>query len=305
MQDVTGSGTPDLKHLLSLADAQATLGDALSTEDGQLLEALGCYRKAIAICRNHIPDNAGNLEYSAVVSPFNHHNLGTYYFRAGVCLWEMGKHQEAKECFAQSLTIFRRLTANFPRTCHFWGALLRAYREQSALFRASGLDEEALEAYRLAADAGEHLIDYLPETRREFAWFLLTCPDPRFRDERRGLDLARKLIEQDNESADAFLLLGLARYRTGDFSAALEALQRSMKLPPMNHDRELALVTAMTRWRLGDKEKAHEAFDSAARMSDKQKGWDRNWFRVEALELLTGQMQPRTKEPAYVTGILR
>jgi serine/threonine protein kinase len=305
LEEVIRTARSDPIHLLCLADAQATLGDAVSTEVGGVPEALGWYRKSIAVCRKLIPDRTGTLEYPADLSPFHHNNLGTYYFRAGVCLWEMGRRQEAKESFAQSLTIFRGLTANFPRTSHFWGALFRAYREQWALFWASGQKEEAVEAYRLASEAGEHLIKYLPETEREFAWFLLACPDQRYRNDRRGLELAKKLTEQDSESADSFLLFGIGRYRIGDFSAALEALQQAMKLPSKNHDRELVLVTAMTRFRLGDEEEAHKLYNKALRLLIAHRGWDRNWFQSEGLTMLSNQEQTRPKEPAYVPGILR
>jgi len=64
----------------------------------------------------------------------------------------------------------------------------------------------------------------------DLAWFLVTAPDPAVRDPSRALFLAVKATQAHPECSTYWNTLGAVQYRTGDFKAAITALDRSTVL---------------------------------------------------------------------------
>jgi hypothetical protein len=63
----------------------------------------------------------------------------------------------------------------------------------------------------------------------ELAWFLVTCPDTRFRKPAlaaEALQYARKAVELDQTGGDYSGLLGMASYRAGDLQTAADTLEK-------------------------------------------------------------------------------
>jgi tetratricopeptide (TPR) repeat protein len=139
------------------------------------------------------------------------------------------------------------------------------------------LYQEASTHYTKAYELLEDLIKATPadSARRlqfatiscELAWFLATSPDPQLRDPAHAVTLAEMALRQQPSSAPCWRALGAARYRTGDWHGALEALRRARSLAPDPAGTDL-LFLAMTYARLGRHPEAlacYQAFQSEHR----------------------------------------
>jgi uncharacterized protein HemY len=94
-----------------------------------------------------------------------------------------------------------------------------------------------------------------------FALFLLTCDDASFRDPTRALKLATGLVQEVPERGDAWSLLALAHYRTGNWPAADDALKNAIE---RSTDKETTdfhhLLGSMIHWQLGRHDEARKCF---------------------------------------------
>jgi len=127
-----------------------------------------------------------------------------------------------------------------------------------------------------------------PVEHNNLAWFLATCPDPKFRDPSKAVKLAQKAVDMAPKEGNHWNTLGVAHYRAGDWKAAIEALEKSKELLG---DTELsfnAFFLAMAHWQLGSKDEARKWYDQAVRWMEKNKPQDEELgrFRAEAAELL-------------------
>jgi uncharacterized protein HemY len=114
----------------------------------------------------------------------------------------------------------------------------------------------------------------------------VNCPDARLRDPARAAQLAAELTE-GAPPAKAWLVLGVARYRGGDWPGARQALEKSVSTRFGGDSAEMFFL-AMTWWRLGDKEKAKEWYAKGVAWMDSHNPRDDEprRFRAEAAELL-------------------
>ena len=160
---------------------------------------------------------------------------------------------------------------------------------QGLIEQATKQYEEAVRQYekatRLKADD--------PKALNNFSWLLATCPVTQVRDVERAVELAEKSVTLVPTERSYWNTLGAARYRTGDWKAAIDALDKSMELGKGGDSNEWFFL-AMAHWQLGEKGKAHEYFDQAvqwmdtniARGHDQPRGRELLRFRAEAAELL-------------------
>lgn len=121
------------------------------------------------------------------------------------------------------------------------------------------------------------------------AWLLATCPEEQFRDLARAVLLAEKAVELIPKNGTFWNPLGVARRRAGDYTGAVEALEKSDEL---EHDGYYSsfngFCLAMALQQLGEKEKARERYDKAVEWMDKNKPDHEELirFRAEAEKLL-------------------
>jgi tetratricopeptide (TPR) repeat protein len=87
------------------------------------------------------------------------------------------------------------------------------------------------------------------------AWYLATAPDPQFRDPARAVKLAKTSVEIAPNRGDIWNTLGVARYRTGDWQGAIQALNKSMELRAGGNPADWHFL-AMAEWQLGNKDAA-------------------------------------------------
>jgi Tfp pilus assembly protein PilF len=125
-----------------------------------------------------------------------------------------------------------------------------------------------------------------PAMNHFLAWLLSTAPDARVRDPQRAIPLAKKAVELAPNSGIYWTTLGVAHYRAGDWKAALAALEKSLQLYGKNALPGFFL--AMCHEKLGDKDKARQCYEQAARWMDKSqpKNEELGRFRAEAAEVL-------------------
>jgi uncharacterized protein HemY len=119
---------------------------------------------------------------------------------------------------------------------------------------------------------------------------LTDCPDVRFRDPERAIELARSFLQEFPQSAAHWQRLGVAHYRAGQWQNAVEALNRSVEFQS-GGDEVDQLFLAMAHWQLGDKDEARRRYDRALALRDKNVSQFRDptefpRFRAEAADLL-------------------
>jgi tetratricopeptide (TPR) repeat protein len=280
---------PKPDYLKAIASTSDNLAESLRRA-GCFQEAAENYRKAIAVYQKLTPDSSGLPEYKHDLQPFFWHNLGNSYRGLGKTLGQWGKLEDAKDALAQALRIHEKLIADFPTTSHFWIAVFRDYGEQATLFWTGRQARAADEAHRRAQEFGDRMLATFPAYHlgeRELAWFLVTCPDPKYRNGQRALQLARKAADLQPRSPEAWETLATVNYRTGDYPAALGALQKAMALRPQGDGADWLLL-ALVHWQLRHQEEARTWYGRAVQWMGKNAPADDELlrFRAEAAALL-------------------
>src|SRR5207237_6850828 len=80
------------------------------------------------------------------------------------------------------------------------------------------------------------------------AYFLATYPDPKIRDQRRAVDLARKAVELAPKAGGYWNTLGIAYYRAGEWQASLNALIKATEFDTNIHSWN-SFYLSMAHWR--------------------------------------------------------
>src|SRR5262249_23708705 len=121
----------------------------------------------------------------------------------------------------------------------------------------------------------------------DFQQFLVGCPDPKWRRAKLAREWASKVTEGHPEKVDNWNVLGIAHYQLGDYASAIVALEKAMSLRPEKHPAD-QLCLAMAHWRLQHVRQAHECYNEATALMNKNRVQNRDLlrFRTEAAELL-------------------
>jgi serine/threonine protein kinase/predicted Zn-dependent protease len=132
-----------------------------------------------------------------------------------------------------------------------------------------------------------------PECQKKMAWFLAACRDPQFRDPQRAVALAQDLVTTKPNQGPYWLVLGAARYRAGDWPAAVAALEKAQTLAE-GGDCSTWFFLAMAHWQLGHHEAAQKWYAQAVEWMEKNRPHDDDLrcVRAEAAELLGMNKQP-------------
>jgi uncharacterized protein HemY len=156
---------------------------------------------------------------------------------------------------------------------------------------AEGDLQAAGELYRQALDLKEEVLKRAPDIGScniDPAWFLATCPDPRFRDPRRAVALAQEAVKLTRrENGDYLNTLGVAQYRKGEWKAAVASLTEAQRKRG-DGDASDWLFLAMAHWQLKEKEQARTCFERAVKLLrvHEYEPEELGRFRGEAAELL-------------------
>jgi tetratricopeptide (TPR) repeat protein len=138
----------------------------------------------------------------------------------------------------------------------------------------------------------------------DFAFFLVTCPDTRFRDAAKALAHAQKAITLDPANADFASLLGMAQYRAGDWPVAVDTLEKAIARAPTRFARPARLFLAMAHKQLGHAAEAQRCYAEAVQdFRDDNSREVLGPLRSEAASLLgipagaSAQEKPTTESP--------
>ena len=198
---------------------------------------------------------------------------------------DLGRHADAVKLHEETLALMKaKLGPDHPDTLATMYNLAISY---TALGRPA--DTLKVREEMLALMKAKHGLEH-PDTLRNMmrlAWFLATCPDPKFRDPKRAVELAQKAVELEPKNADYWQTLGVARYRVADWRGAIVALGKVKELGSPGDSMEW-FPLAMAHWQLGEKEEARKWYDRAVSWMDKNQPKDEELrrFRTEAAELL-------------------
>jgi serine/threonine protein kinase/predicted Zn-dependent protease len=195
-----------------------------------------------------------------------------------VVMFAKGQLQEAQELLQRVIAIEEPLVAKSPEKNSgqdrmFFGEHLfnlalvmeakgRYQEKQELLRRAIAINDpsakspQSLECFRAALNS--------------LAWSLATCSVPHLRNPAQAVEVARKAVETAPREAAPWNTLGVALYRTGDWKAAIQALEKSEALEPDEYLAFNGFFLAMARWELGQKDEARSWFDKAVAWMEKK-----------------------------------
>src|SRR5262249_22640189 len=108
---------------------------------------------------------------------------------------------------------------------------------------------------------------YAP-AHNDLSWLLATCPEAKFRDAKRAVELAKRAVELEPQDGDYWNTLGVAHYQAGSWKDAVAALEKSMELRKGGDTYDWFFL-AMAHWQLGNKADARKWFDKAVEWMDK------------------------------------
>jgi superkiller protein 3 len=173
----------------------------------------------------------------------------------------------------------------------------RAHNNLGNALHDQGKVDEAVAAYQkaLAIEPQDAL------GHNELAWLLATCPNAKFHDAKRAVELAMRAVELKPQEGTCWNTLGVAHYRAGNWKDAVAGLEKSMELRK-GGDAYDWFFLAMADWQLGRKKQARKWYDQAVAWADKNepKNEELRRFRAEAAELLAVPVEvgpaPREKK---------
>ncbi|HEY7154252.1 MAG TPA: tetratricopeptide repeat protein [Gemmataceae bacterium] len=226
------------------ASAYSNLGIALHDQK-KLDEAVECFHKAIELDPKH----------------------ASAYINLGALLCDdLAEYDEAVECFRKAVELAPTLVT----AQHNLGV---------ALMKQGKWPEAIAAAERALAIAPEN-----PDAQARLACILANCSDENRRDLSRAMALSTKALQRDPNNADYLEVIGSVHYRTGDWKAAIAALEKSMAV----RESDARYFLAMAHWQLGNKDQARQCYDKAVEWTRKNKPKDAEVrrYRAEAAELL-------------------
>ncbi len=249
---------------------------------GRLKEAEELLRAEVALHAQLLQDFPGTSEYR------RHASWGLQAL--GRVLAAQGRWGEAEVAQRRSLEEREKLVVDFPNVPAHLDALADHCYKLGLLLAATGRSDQANKAFRKSQGQWEQLVAPSAKTRtceRNLARMLATCPTAEFRNPQRAVILAKQSMLHEGVKAEHWSLLGIAQYRAGDLSAAIESLHKSMELDN-GGDAMQWLFLAMSHWKQEHPQQAREWYDKAAAWLEKVHPADEAYgrFRAEAASLL-------------------
>jgi tetratricopeptide (TPR) repeat protein len=206
--------------------------------------------------------------------------LGSAYHGLGCGFWEQGRLAEAEEMLCKAVAVAETAVARQPGSAVHAGGLARKLRALGTFLYETGRTREASPVFRRLIALQEQLTIQDPDSgyhQSELAWWLSICPVDQLRDPARAVDHADRGVRLDSGNAGRWRVLGVARYRRGDWPTASEALHRALELDP--GDRPAALFLAMIHSRQGHEAQARSWLEKGLQSPDP-------WFPSSRLDLI-------------------
>jgi tetratricopeptide (TPR) repeat protein len=273
-----------LRAALAIRPQSSAVHNSLGHALGRLKkwdEAVACFRKAIELdstyaaahdSLGHALGHQGKLEEA--VNSFRKAierdpvNASTHY-NLGLALYRQRNLDEAIVHLKKAI----ELNSNFAPAGYVLGLALIAQGDHAggvACFR------KVIEIK--PNDAFAH---------NQLAWSLATCPEPHLRDPAEAVAYARRAAELEPTQGAFWNTLGVAHYRSGEWEAAIEALEQSMAVRPQGEASGWFFL-AMSQAQLGRTDEARKWYDRATEWMEAhlQDADELKQFRTEAAEVL-------------------
>jgi tetratricopeptide (TPR) repeat protein len=186
----------------------------------------------------------------------------------GILLFEQGKRSEAARQYRQSIDLLVQLDKESPGVPDNQELLSDCLAPMAELLRVEGDHVQWAEHYRQVVDLKERLVARRPgdaEYASALAWALAVCPDPRFRNPARAVELAEKAAARFPQNGWYWGVLGVAQYRHGQWQAAVASLEKANRLRRDGYE-GFWLYLAMAHWQLGEKTAARTCYDRAVEL---------------------------------------
>jgi eukaryotic-like serine/threonine-protein kinase len=271
-------GSADLRG--SLAHIKTYLGDLLA-QTGRPKEGEKLIREAIAIREKDLEDEPDSADWP---------RLGYDYHDLSRALLGMGRAPEAEAARRHCVELHMRMARNLPNEPINRKTAADSLTALSSLLQATGKSEEAMTGFRDAINAYEKLIGEYPDSPqsyRRLGSLLADCPMAQLRDPPRAVTLAEHAVQLAPEWPACWELLGIARYRAGDRTAAIGALKKTAELLE-GGDVQQWLFLAMACCQAGERGQARLWYDKAIARIETYPPVDvtTDRLRAEAEELL-------------------
>ena len=154
----------------------------------------------------------------------------------GHSLMSTGHTEEAEVAFRDALIVRDWLVARFADSNRFRDLAI-ARESLSRALAEIGRSAGAIEERRIALQIWDILVANHPrdldyrahrlDALNDLAWLLTTDPDPTLHDPAWALHMAEQSVGSQPDHLASWNTLGVARYRAGDWTGAIEALERS------------------------------------------------------------------------------
>jgi serine/threonine protein kinase/Flp pilus assembly protein TadD len=270
-------------------DAHHSLGLVLRLQ-GHLAEAEAAFREAVRLRPGYATFHCelGDLfrqqgNFSGAEAAYRDAILlkpqwPPYHYSLGLALGRQGKWVDAEAAYRDAL----RLKPGFAGGHFELGLVLER------LGRHAEAEGALREAVRLAPDSAR--------VHNQLAWLLVACADSAVWKPDDAVALAERAVALAPNNASYWNTLGVARYRAGDFKAAIPPLEKSMGLSHGGDSLDWFFLAA-THWQLGRRDEARNWYDRAVAWMDRNRLDDPNLRRVrdEVAELLG--VKSKTSEP--------
>jgi tetratricopeptide (TPR) repeat protein len=290
---------------INLGAAQLNLGE-LRDDPSTLREAEASFRTVIAdlltrrVDVRHLSEELRKLRIAvdlldpwsaaaAIASGEDAHQpiLARVYVSLGIALDRQLRSSEAVDFYRRALTVsVAPAGGGWYHERRTRASILRC---QAEALRRWGRYPEAVQAYRDSLE----LVPNQPKADEGLAWLLANCPDSHVRNPEEAIRLARRGIELVPADGHIWQVLGMARYRAGEWTDAVACLERAMTLRGGGEAPDHFFM-AMTKCRLGHRDQARSWYqrgikhmerpESRAGLSIGNPEVDR--LRSEAAELL-------------------
>ncbi len=299
------------KHVAQAGDSQGAIEHLKEAVDLYLIADVGWLR----IKKNHVPGDIlgllfGHLSetgrweeaigvFREVIEKEPENSLGYRYL--GDALRFTGKHQAAVEAYRKAIA------------WHEDGG--GPHNNLALVLKAMGDVDGAIDALESAIAYAEKKLKAEPKNtmaRKLFgiakknlvgtcttrSWQLATAADPAVRDPEKAVELSKRALELDPDNGNHWSNLGVAEYRAGDFSAAVEAFEKG---DSMRKDGDMVhrMFFAMACWQNGDKQRACALYEQAVVWINEHRSDNeaQQRFRAEAEALMgiTGE-EPEVEE---------
>jgi WD40 repeat protein/serine/threonine protein kinase len=209
------------------------------------------------------------------------------HYRLADALAAEGKHAEAGRTAAALPRVAPRSWVQYRQAA---GLLVRCvYLAENDHSLSQPQRQAAIRAYvRQGKELYQGISKRCPKDRNVLVGLALELakgPDPRFRHLGEALALAQRAVQLAPNDGTCWLAAGLAHYRLGSWKAAQDALEKGM---PLRNGGDCTdwFFMAMTHWQRGEKAKARQWYDKAARWMIDHDHDDWPALRAEAAALL-------------------